>query len=230
MSHSSRSISRTRRSLRAVASFAFLLAVAPASAQTRVIDFADYVNPEECGDEGCNPTIRRQGYVFSCLSTGEGNEGLTCGDFSGGPFGAGGNVLVRVTNIYGAVRLAREEGGAFDLLGLSFARSSDDAPSYEVELLGRRVRGGFARRTVMVGGAPFVLTAFDLGDAFAGMSWVRWRAGGFGPEPADELPYFDDVVVRDDHLTVAPEPGTVGLVAGRLAALGAAGRVRRRRT
>lgn len=224
--------SRPRHSLAAALGVLVLsgLSPAPSAAQpTATITFNEITPPATAGARTIGTPYLTQGYTFGCVDA---STGAPCSSLS--VLGTGnaaytGSAALFNNNVFGITTLAREDGGAFDLLSLSMAPLFATAPfTGPVVFEGTVAGGGTATQTFLLAPPVGALTTYTFSGAFRGLVSVRFRGLGFGAAANTVAPVVDDIVVRQVATEVVPEPATVALLATGLLAVGGAA-VRRRR-
>jgi hypothetical protein len=177
-------------------------------------------------------TYLSQGYAFGCVDA---NTGAACSSLGAIPADNAaytGSAALFNNNIFGITTLARQDGGAFDLLSLRMSPfgfgAGDTRYAGPVVFEGLLAGGATVTQTFITTppvGAP---TTYAFPDAFRGLVSLRYRGEGFGPTATSVGPVVDDVVLRQAAVAVVPEPSPVALTATGLLGLGLVARRRRR--
>jgi hypothetical protein len=207
---------RILASVAAVIVFGASAALAPARAETIVLDFQDI--DVSAGTVGVPSPYQSQGFSLSSTSGGFAAYGPNSGFNYAGATGLAAFAPADIG-------LTRIGGGTFSLLSIDLARNFafDDPPT--VTFTGTLAGGGTISQmftvTTPVGTQAFQTFTFT---GFTDLVSVTWNQPGFPPPPGQGLHQFTDVTIS---VASVPEPST--LVLGMIGTVGSFCVVRRRR-
>ena len=193
-----------------------LVCIAIASpAPALVIDFESFNPPSPLCSSLSKPAFSTQEFTFTALDSG--NNNLVC--FNGDGGGPSNGTKAYIGNGYQNIRLAKGDGGAFDLISMDIAegfRRFPNANAGNIDITAALDGGGTVSLNFILDGVidgPGGAVDFQhlvLPATFRNLLSVTFLMHGTSSSISDA--YFDNLDVGGDALTSVPEPASLALL------------------